>query len=193
MKPTSTDMRVQRLLTIVAALLLASGPVAARAQDGGGQPGLEVLRESEQRPLEQLMAVRDQLQLSDGQVTRLRAIVMRLEATNRPLRRQLLARYQEIRERRRQELERMTPAQRDAELRRVRETGRPPVPPELRPLVMQIRGNVRVAVREAGAVLTPAQRRRVRQMMRERAGERRERGMGPRGRWGGGRPRGERP
>jgi hypothetical protein len=178
-------MRIPRVLTAFAALLLAFAPTAARAQADDDQPGLEVLRESEQRPLEQLMAVRDQLQLSDAQVTRLRAIAARLEETNRPLRRELLAQYQQIREQRRQQLERMTPAERQAELRRLRESGPPPVPPRLRPLVMRIRGNVRGAVREAGGVLTPGQRARVRQLVRERAIERRGRGMGVRGRRGG--------
>lgn len=184
-------MRIHPLLATAAALLLAVAPAAAQAPEPDGQPGIEALRESEQRPLEQLMAVRDQLQLSDPQVARLRQIAVRLEQTNRPLRRQLFLEYRRWREQRRVELERMTPAQRDAELRRIQALGDPPVPPRLRPLVMQIRGNIRVALQEAGGVLTPAQKVRARELVRER----RERMGGPgmrRPRWGG-RMRGGRP
>lgn len=186
-------MRIHPLLGAAAALLLAAVPAAAQEPAPGGQPGIEVLRESEQRPLEQLMAVRDELQLTDPQVARLRQIAIQLEQTNRPLRRQLFLEYRRWREERRVELERMTPAQRDAELRRVQAMGDPPVPPRLQPLVRQIRGNVGMAMREAGRVLTPAQKARVREMVRER---RQQRGMGGAGlrrpRWGG-RMRGGRP
>ena len=186
-------MRIHRLLTCAAALLLAVAPSALRAQEvADGQPGLQVLRESERRALDQLLAVRGELQLTDAQVVRLQGIADRLEETNRPLRRQLFTEYRRWREQRRVELERMTPAQRDAELRRIRETGPPPVPQPLRPLVQQIRGNMRQALREAGTVLTPGQRQRARQMIRAHAAERRNGRMGPRGRWGG-RLRGGRP
>ncbi|HET7229329.1 MAG TPA: hypothetical protein VFJ16_04970 [Longimicrobium sp.] len=175
-------MRIHTLLAAFAALLLAVAPAAAQAEPGG-QPGLQVLRESELRPLEQLMAVRDELQLTDPQVARLRQIAIRLEQTNRPLRRQLFEEYGRWREQRRLELERMTPAQRQAELRRIRAMGEPPVPPPLRPLVARIRGNMRHALREAGTVLTPGQKARARELVREhRAGRR---GPMRRGRWGG--------
>jgi len=184
-------MRIHPLLAAAAALLLATAPAAAQEPEADGQPGLQVLRESEQRPLEQLMAVRDQLQLSDPQVARLRQIAIQLEQTNRPLRRQLFFEYRRWREQRRVELERMTPAQRDAELRRIQAMGDPPVPPPLRPLVAQIRGNIRGALQDAGRVLTPAQKARARELVRER--RQRMNGPGPRrGRWGG-RLRGRRP
>jgi len=190
-KSTLIHMRIHPLLAAAAALLLATAPAAAQEPEADGQPGLQVLRESEQRPLEQLMAVRDQLQLSDPQVARLRQIAIQLEQTNRPLRRQLFFEYRRWREQRRVELERMTPAQRDAELRRIQAMGDPPVPPPLRPLVAQIRGNIRGALQDAGRVLTPAQKARARELVRER--RQRMNGPGPRrGRWGG-RLRGRRP
>lgn len=192
-------MRIPRLVALAAALLMAA-PGVARAQPGPGpgpgqQPELQVLRESEQQPLERLMAVRNELQLTDPQVARLRQIAGRLEETNRPLRRQLFAEYQRWRAQRRDELERMTPAERAAEMRRVQENGPPPPPESLRPLINRIRGNMRMAVREAGGVLTPAQRARARELVRERQAERRMggQGMGRHPRFGGGRMRGGRP
>lgn len=187
----SIHMRIHPLLAPAAALLLAVAPAAAQEPPAGAQPGLQMLRESEQRPLDQLMAVRTELQLTDPQVARLRQIALRLEQTNRPLRRQLFVEYRHWREQRRVELERMTPAQRQAELHRVQAMGDPPVPPPLRPLVARIRHNVRGALREAGTVLTPAQKARARELVRERG----RHGMGagqhrPRrgGRLRGGRP-----
>lgn len=180
-------MRIHALLAAAAALLLAAAPAAAQPGPGG-HPGLQVLRETEQRPLELLMDVRDELQLTDPQVVRLRQIATRLEQTNRPLRRQLVAEYGRWREQRRMELERMSPAQRRAELRRARRHPQPPVPEPLRPLVRQIRGNVQAAVQEAGTVLTPQQKVRARELLRERRAERmerRRRGHGGRGPHGG--------
>jgi Spy/CpxP family protein refolding chaperone len=180
-------MRIHALLAAAAALLLAAAPAAAQPGPGG-HPGLQVLRETEQRPLELLMDVRDELQLTDTQVARLRQIALRLEQTNRPLRRQLVAEHGRWREQRRMELERMSPAQRRAELRRARRHPQPPVPEPLRPLVRQIRGNVQAAVLEAGTVLTPQQKVRARELLRERRAERmdrRRRGHGGRGPHGG--------
>ncbi len=172
--PTSIHMRIHALLAALVAMLLAAAPAAA--QPGPDvHPGLQVLREREQRPLELLMEVREELRLTDPQVVRLRQIATRLEETNRPLRRQLVAEHARWREQRRLELERMSPAQRSAELRRIRRMPHPPVPPPLRPLVHRIRGNVHAAVQEAGTVLTPEQKVRARQLLRERAVERRER------------------
>jgi hypothetical protein len=74
----------------------------------------------------------------------------------------------------------MTPEQRQAELARVRAQGRPPVPEELRPLVQRIRGNVAGARREAGTVLTPRQKARARQLLRERRQDRLQNGRGGR-------------
>jgi Spy/CpxP family protein refolding chaperone len=184
-------MRIRPFLIAAAWLLAAAAP--AVAQPGpDAQPGLQELQETEQRPLELLMQVRDDLRLTEPQVARLRQIAGQLEETNRPLRRQLVVEYGRWREQRRVALLRMTPAEREAELHRANAAGRPPVPPRLRPLVARIHGNIRGAMREAASVLTPAQRARAREMI----GERRERRMGGgqglrRGRVGGRRfPRG---
>lgn len=184
-------MRIHALLATLVTVLMAAAPAAA--QPGADvHPELQVLRESEQRPLELLMDVRDELHLTDPQVVRLRQIATRLEETNRPLRRQLVAEYGRWREQRRVELERMTPAERRAEWRRIRRMPHPPVPPPLRPLVNRIRGNIHAAVQEASTVLTPEQKVHARQLLRERAAERRERRH--RGRFDGGPgPHGGRP
>lgn len=184
-------MRIHALLAAFLAVLLAAAPAAA--QPGPDvHPGLQVLRDREQRPLELLMDVRAELNLTEPQMVRLRQIATRLEQTNRPLRRQLVAEHARWREQRRLELERMTPAQRRAEWRRIRRNPHPPVPPPLRPLVNRIRGNVQAAVQEAGTVLTPEQKVRARQLLRERAAERRERRHRPHPAGGRG-PHGDRP
>jgi Spy/CpxP family protein refolding chaperone len=181
----SIHPRIRPLLIAAASLLVAVAPAAAQPGPGE-QPGLQELQETEQRPLELLMRVRDELQLTDPQVARLREIAGRLEEANRPLRRQLVMEYGRWREQRRGELLRMTPAERRAELSRANAAGRPPVPPPLRPLVARIHGNIRGAMREAASVLTPAQRARAREMIGERRGGRMGGGQGlRRGRMGG--------
>jgi hypothetical protein len=177
-------MRWNPLLAAVAALLLGAAPAAA--QDAAAPPrGAEMLdRREQQRPLDLLMEVRGELGLSDAQVARLQSIAGRLEETNRPLREELLRRWQAVREERRAELMRMTPEQRQAELRRIREQGPPPVPESLRPLVQRMRRNIAGAMREAGTVLTPGQKARARALVRERRGGGQ---MGPGMRGGGGR------
>lgn len=179
-------------------MLLAAAPVAA--QGGGQQPQQldgAVIEEREQRPFDLLLERRQELGLSPDQVTRLQAIAARLEETNRPLREELVRRWQAEREQRRAELMRMTPEERRAELRRLRENGPPPVPESMRPLMQRVRQNIGAAMREAGGVLTPGQKAQVRRMVGERN---RGMGMGPGGRRGPGRagmggrmPRGRRP
>jgi Spy/CpxP family protein refolding chaperone len=163
-------MRSLRWTLAAAALLLAAAPAAA--QPGGpplGAPdGPQPMRQEEMRPMDALLDVRQELQLTDPQVTRLQQIAQRLEQTNRPLRQRLAVEWARWREQRRQELERMTPAERSAELERLQGMGRPPVPEPLRPLVAQMRMNVGAALREAGGVLTPRQKARMRQLMEAR-------------------------
>ena len=160
-------MRWSRLLA--AALLLGAAPAAAQ-EDGPPARGAEMLARREQRPFDLLMEVRGELGLSDAQVGRLQAIAARLEETNRPVREELVRRWQAVREERRAALMRMTPEQRRAELRRIRGQGPPPVPESLRPLVQRMRGNIGAAMREAGTVLTPRQKARARALVRERRG-----------------------
>ena len=187
-------MRSSRLVALAAGLLLAAAPAAAQ-DDGPPVRGAELLERREQRPLDRLMEVRGELELSDAQVRRLQSIAARLEETNRPLREELVRRWQAVREERRAALMRMTPEQRQAELRRVREQGPPPVPESLRPLVQRMRGNIGAAMREAGTVLTPRQKARARALMRERRGGEMGPGMRRDGRpaLGGRRPRARRP
>jgi hypothetical protein len=175
-------MRIHPILLIFCALLLAVSPAAAQPALAQQQPGAgELLDQNEQRPFDRLMQVRDELQLSDGQVGRLQQIALRLEATNRPLREELVRRWQAYREQRRAELLRMTPEQRQAELARVRAQGAPPVPDDMRALMQRIRGNIQAAKREAGTVLSPGQKARARQLLRERRAERMGGGMRGRG------------
>jgi hypothetical protein len=174
-------MRSSRLFALAAGVLLAAAPVAAQQpQEGPPARGADVLEEREQRPFDQLMEVRGELGLSDAQVGRLQSIAARLEETNRPVREELFRRWQAVREERRAELMRMTPEQRQAELRRVREQGPPPMPESLRPLVQQMRRNIAGAMREAGTVLTPRQKAQARTLIRQRRGQ-----MGPGMRRGG--------
>ena len=174
-------MKIRRYTAALAAALLATAaPLAvqrAHAQDPAAE---EVIDRREQAPFDALFQVRRELGLTDVQMGRLQAISQRLEETNRPLRAELVRRWNGLREQRRAELMRMSREQREAERLRIREQGPPPLPPEMRQLVARIRGNVGAAVREVGDVLTPAQKARVRDMMRERRQERR--GMGGLGR-----------
>ena len=187
-------MRSSRLWIVAAALLLGAAPVAAQ-EEGPPARGAEMLDPRDQAPFDRLMEVRSELGLSDAQVGRLRAIALRLEETNRPLREELQRRWLAVRQERRAELMRMTPEQRQAELRRIREQGPPPVPESLRPLVQRMRQNVAGAMREAGTVLTQQQKARARALIRERRGGQMGPGMrGGAGRaMGGRRPRARRP
>jgi hypothetical protein len=170
-----------RFLAAALALLAA---VPAAAQQGADPLANDVLEEREQRPFDALLQARQDLRLTPDQVTRIEAIASRLDETNRPLRAELVRLWQAEREQRRAELMRMTPAERRAELRRVRAMGRPPVPENMRPLVQRIRRNIADAMGEAGNVLTPNQRQQVREMVRAGARGR----MGPGARRGPGRP-----
>ena len=103
---------------------------------------------------------------------------------------------QRLVERRRQEiareLEGKSPQERRVILRRMREQGPARhVPPPLRPYVEEMRRNIRTATSEAQKVLTPGQKARARQMLREH--QRRVRdghGLGGGRRMGGGRRQG---
>jgi hypothetical protein len=127
--------------------------------------------------VEKLIRHRADLQLSTEQVARLQEIDARMRERNRPYVQKLL----ELRHGshfdphvRREE---MTPQQRAEFDRRVA---------EVRPLLERIRENNRAAMKEVGSVLTPEQKTRLRDLLRnskdrhERAdsdGERRGRGL----------------
>ncbi|HEX6040851.1 MAG TPA: hypothetical protein VFZ20_22515, partial [Longimicrobium sp.] len=155
---------MKHLVRFCLALLLAAGAAAPLA----AQPGAEdpALREAE-RPFHALLRHRAELGLTEQQVARLSEIRADLERRNGPLRRELMTRHQRWREERRAQLERMSPQERRAELRRVRE--RPAgerVPADMQPIVRQMRGNIDQAMARAQSVLTADQRDRARTILR---------------------------
>lgn len=166
-----------RHLTLALAMLLLLAAAPAAAQQGGGvrAPAAEAVDEQEDRPFDLLMQARAELGLSDEQVARLREIAVRLERANQPLRERLQMQTVRFREQRRAELERMTPAERRAELRRVRQEGPPPLPPAMRAVVFRMRQNIAASRREAARVLTPEQKERARVLIQR---YRQEHGMG---------------
>jgi hypothetical protein len=180
--------RLKRLL-LAGAVLLAPAPLLGQqggvpAQEPWERDGVHHLGEG--HAFQMLLERRAELSLSDQQVQRLGAIRQRLEAANAPLRERLMAERERFLAERRAQLERMSPEARRAEFARMRDQGRPPLPPSMQPLADQMRENIHGAMREAHAVLNPQQRMQVRRMMREAVGRR---GMGGGGRRGGWRPR----
>lgn len=143
-------------ILLLAALLLAAPAAAQRGPDGPPP---------RHGPVEILLRNEAELGLTPAQTERLEEIRRAMEERNRPL----VARLMEIRQgvHPRRPAEPPTPAQR-AELRRAAR--------EARPLMQQIRANNRAAMREVGALLTPEQKERVRELVMERA---RRRGEGP--------------
>lgn len=166
-------IRTIRRLTIGLALLLAP-PLAAQGGADHGRPH----HPGNGRAFQLLLERRAELGLSESQAERLQVIGRRLESVNGPLRERLAAERQRFLAERRAELERMSPEQRRAEFRRMRERGRPPLPPSMRPLADEMQRNIHQAMREAHAVLTPAQRARVRRMVHEERERRAPRGRG---------------
>ena len=193
-----------KIRTYAIALALAGAPVLLAAQQtpqqGRGEDrgawqdrrGGRGMRGERQGGHEALLRYRQQLGLSDAQVSRLQSIHQRLQSRNESIvqridaaRRQaglpdLRARRGEggqgqqraMRGRERGERPQLTEQQREA-FRRFRE--------QVRPLQEQLRQNRQEAMREAQAVLTPQQRQQVQQLIREHRGQRGE-GRGRRGR-----------
>ncbi|HEX6911924.1 MAG TPA: hypothetical protein VF142_16085, partial [Longimicrobium sp.] len=101
---------------------------------------------------------------------------------NAPLRRQLMARHDRWRAERRAQLERMTPAQRRAELRRLREQpAGQRVPPDMQPVVRQMHVNIEEAMHQAQGVLTAQQRIQARRILQRELRRPRRPGVGLRG------------
>ena len=189
-----------KIRTYALALALAGAPVMLAAQQTTPQQGRAEQRggwqdrrggrgmQGERQGREQaLLRYRQQLGLTDAQVSRLQSIHQRLESRNQPIvqridaaRRQaglpdFRARrgqggQQQQRAMRRQRGERpqLTDQQREA-FRRFRE--------QVKPLQEQLRQNRQEAMREAQAVLTPQQRQQVQQLIQEHRGRRGERGQ----------------
>jgi hypothetical protein len=163
---------MKHLLWFCLALGMAAGSAPLAAQPTGLED--PALREAE-RPFASLMRHRAELGLTDEQVGRLQAIRAELETRNGPLRRQLMQQHQRWREERRAQLERMSPTERRAELRRLRE--RPAeqrVPADMQPVVRQMRVNLDEAMGRAQGVLTAEQRVRARAILRRELREQRE-------------------
>jgi hypothetical protein len=164
------------LLAVAAASPAAAQQPGARAREraaaeraaadrarAGQRP---MAQEAERHAFEALLRHREQLALSDQQVQRLQEIRTRLEEQNAPLR-QRLVEEQAVR---RAQLERMSPEERRAELRRLRQAGGAQrVPEALQPTVRQMRLNINEAMHQAQGVLTAEQRLRARELLAARA------------------------
>lgn len=175
---------------MMALALLAAAPAAAQtgrteadtARHGRGEHGAN-------RPaFHGLIAHRQELQLTDAQVSRLQEIGRRLDERNAPLRAQLAAHREQYAARRRAQMERLTPEQRRDTLQRLRQNGRRrEVPEAMRAPMEQMRANIHAAMQEAQGVLTAPQKERARQLMAEKRRGRMEPGgqRGPHHRRGG--------
>jgi hypothetical protein len=80
---------MKRILGMALAATLAATPIALEAQQGGYYSNMGQMRNPGDRVFEVVMAHRNELQLTDAQVSRIDAIRQRLEAQNRPLYQQL--------------------------------------------------------------------------------------------------------
>ena len=182
-------MTIRTLARAAFALLLVAAPAAA--QTGQAQERARQEREraaaaraqahtqaqahaqaafaedAERRAFDMLLRHRAQLELTEQQVRRLEDIRARLEQQNAPLRSRLAEEHHRYQAERRAQLERMSAEQRRAELRRLRQHGRPPVPPSRQPTVRQMRLNNNEAVHQAQGVLTAEQRLRAQALIRQ--------------------------
>lgn len=166
--------------------LLAAAPVAAqsgRADSTRGPRWERGATHRESKPaMERLVALRQELQLTDAQVARLQEIGRGLEERNAPFRAQLAAQRERYKAERRAQMERLTPEQRRDTLRMLRERrGRKELPQAMRAPMERMRENLRAAMQEAQAVLTPQQKESARQLMAEARQARGDR-MGAEGR-----------
>lgn len=164
------------LFRSVLALALLALPATVTAQRPGpprGAPPHEVTRGDDGgRAFAMLLRERERLALTDEQVRRLETIRAGLEARNAPLRERLRREHARFAAQRREQLARLTPEQRRDTLRALRAQRRrgagPGLPATMRPLATEMRENIRAAMGEAQGVLTDAQKRRARELLRER-------------------------
>lgn len=179
-------MKIHRILLILALVALPLPALAQHSREHGAASARG--REKAHRPFALLLDHRRDLGLTADQVTRLQGIARSLEAQNRPLREQLRRQREAYFAARRAQIARLSPDARRDTLRRLRdERGKPhPLPPEMRPVVEQMRANTHAAMEDAETVLTPDQKERARALyraQRERMREQREaedRGAGSR-------------
>jgi Spy/CpxP family protein refolding chaperone len=164
----------------------ASAPTSAlqeAPQGGGGGRAARMMRL--RNPFAGLLTLRDTLGLSADQVSRLKQLQAELKAKNQPLLAQLRAAtgrdgsvaqelkgltpeqrrawLRELREQRRAKLAAMSPEERDS-LRAQRRAKLE----ELKPVLEQMRSNTKAAVEQARAVLTPEQRSQLQALRQER-------------------------
>ena len=202
-----------KIRTFAVAIALAGTPAVLAAQqtpaprgDHAGHGQLRGARGGfgegrERGALRALLAHRQQLNLTDAQVSRLTAISQRLESQNAPLMQRLQTLRQQSglperrafrragqgqgqqgqwqgqqgRQRQRGERPQLTEQQRQA-MQQFRQ--------QAQPIMQQIRQNTQAAMREGQAVLTQQQRQQIQQLMQQRRGERGGRGEGWQGRRG---------
>lgn len=158
-----------RSLLLLLVTLGSAAPLAAQRHD----PPAEAREAVGRGPVQMLLRHRERLGLTDEQVVRLEALDRRMEERNGPA----VARLLEMRRRIRADFpgrpRELEPARREEYRRRLEAA---------RPLLREIRENNRAAMREVGEVLTPAQKKQVREILRR--GRRHEGGDGERRRRG---------
>lgn len=180
---------------MVALALVASAPAAAQSGRAGndtaragrwqhrGEQGHEA-----RPPFQRLVALRQELQLTDAQVARVQEIGQRLQQRNAPLRAQLATQSEQFKAQRRAQMERLSPEARRDTLRTLRQRGRRrDVPESMRAPMQQMRENTRAAMQEVQSVLTPQQKERAGELMRREHGRRGDEGQRGRGGRRGGR------
>jgi hypothetical protein len=185
-----------KIRSFAIALALTGAPAVLAAQQGtapaaGQHQHARGQRGERQGRVQALLAHRQELKLTDGQVQRLTAIGQRLQQRNAALQQRMRALFQQsglpdFRARREQRQQghpaqrpQLTDQQRQA-IRHLRE--------QARPLREQMRQNQRAAVQEAKGVLTQQQQDQIKQYARQHRGQRHGRHEGRRGERGQGRP-----
>jgi Spy/CpxP family protein refolding chaperone len=169
---TSISMRLIIRLGVV--LLLLSAPTVVDAQqrpaerEGGNHPQLH--GQPPHAGVGFLLRHRGELQLTDGQIARLRGIARQLEERNAPLLEQLRVAGIPVHPDKRDRVSTMAASEKEA-LREKLES--------CRPALRQLQANTQNAMEEVRSVLTPAQRERFRSLLQENGktkGEARNRG-----------------
>jgi hypothetical protein len=187
---------MMKIRTYAIALALAGAPVVlaaqqtapqGRADQHGAWQGRRGMQGERQGGYQALLRYRQQLGLSDAQVSRLQSIEQRMQSRNEPIVQRIdAARRQaglpDFRARRGED------GQQQRAMRRQRDGERPQLTDQQREafrrfreqtksLQEQLRQNRQEAMRDAQAVLTPQQRTQVRQLIREHRGQRGKRGQ----------------
>ena len=162
-------LRLIWVLLVALAVLADAGAAQARGQgmgrgrgpggQGAGGQGPALLRDTlpGRGPIELLLAQRDSLGLSAGQVAQLQHLDAELQERNAPLVRTLLELRREVQPLVGLHPRDMTPAQRQQFASRAARA---------RPVMQQVQDNNRRAMEQVSELLTPEQKRRVRERLR---------------------------